>query len=116
MKNYFAAAILLLLGGLGASAQKESATPPKFTPVEVVSAVEAPYPVNSVAQGTVILEVTVSKEGEIGTIHVLKDIPSLTEPAKRAVKDWKFKAATWNGKPVAGSIALSFSFRTVARY
>ena len=116
MKNYFAAAILLLFTVPAVSAQKETATPSKFTPVEVVSAVEAPYPINSVAQGTVILEVTVGKEGEIGSIRVLKDIPSLTEPAKKAVKDWKFKPATWNGKPVAGSIALSFSFRTVVRY
>ncbi|MBI3405262.1 MAG: energy transducer TonB [Acidobacteria bacterium] len=116
MRKILSAAIFMLIVATSTFAQKEQPAAPKFTPVEIISAVEAAYPVNSVAEGTVILEVTVNPEGEIENVRVLKDIPSLTEPAKKAVHNWKFKAATWRGKSVAATIAVSFAFRTVVRY
>lgn len=82
-----------------------------FTPVKVIANAPAPYPFFSVAAGTVVLEVTVDEAGAVKNISVLHDIPSLTEPAEKAVRRWKFKAATLDGKPVTTSMVASFAFR-----
>ena len=109
--------MLLLLAGVmvcaGALlAQKPAEEKPRFRGAEVISAVEVAYPWNSIAEGTVILEVTVDHWGEIEDVRVLRDVPSLTEPARKAVKKWKFKPATLNGKPVTATIPVAFAFRT----
>ncbi|MGH9431405.1 MAG: energy transducer TonB [Terriglobia bacterium] len=71
---------------------------------------EAEYPPTSVAYGTVVLQVTVGKLGSIDDVKVIHDIPSLTQEAERTVRKWKFRPATFDGKPVASLMVASFTF------
>jgi len=103
-------ALFCLLGGLlrAANPQKEKA--PRFEPIQVVSAVQTIYPLMSLGFGTVILQVTVDKAGAIRKVEVIHGIPSLTEEAERSVRQWKFKPAQLDGKPVASPMVASFTF------
>jgi TonB family protein len=68
------------------------------------------YPLNSVASGTVVLEVSLDGAGKITDIRVVRGIASLTEPAEDSVRQWTFQPAKLNGKPVRSKIARAFSF------
>jgi TonB family protein len=85
-------------------------TPPQYEPPTVVSTAEALYPINSVASGTVVLEVHLDKTGSIDSVQVLHSIPSLTGPAVTAVKKWKFGAAKLDGHGIASVIPVAFTF------
>ena len=63
-------------------------------------------------QGSVVLRATIDKNGVVTDVEVLKG-PSrgLTEAAVAAVKQWKYKPATLNGKPVAVYFNLTVHFR-----
>jgi protein TonB len=105
-----ALAAAVLLAGAALAQQKERTAEPRYEPAEVVAAVEAPYPPNSVAAGTVIFEVTLGSSGAIEEIRKLRDVPSLSEAAERSLKQWKFRAATLDGKPVRSKLTVAFSF------
>jgi len=102
-------AMFVLSTGLSLT-QKPEEAPPRFAPAEIVSAADAYYPVNSVAFGTVVLQVTIGPSGKPEQVRVARDIPSLTPEALRAVKKWKFRPATLDGKPVRSVIAVAFTF------
>jgi TonB family protein len=64
--------------------------------------------------GKVLLEVLVKRDGTAGTIRIIEGIegyPSLAENAIVAVKGWKFKPATKDGKPIDMTIAIPVAFR-----
>jgi TonB family protein len=64
--------------------------------------------------GTVILDVMVKQDGTAGEISVregVADYPSLAEKAVEAVREWKFKPATKDGKPISMSVAIPVAFR-----
>ena len=104
---------LLVLCATLSLAQRPEEGAPRFEAAEVVSTVEPGYPPNSIATGTVILQVSLDKWGEIEAVKVLKDIKSLTPEAERAVRKWKFKPARLNGQPVKSTLAVAFTFRTI---
>ncbi|MGB6366868.1 MAG: TonB family protein, partial [Thermoanaerobaculia bacterium] len=53
-------------------------------------------------QGVVIIEAIIDKQGIVTNVKILKGLPmGLDQAAADAVKKWKFKPATLNGKPVA---------------
>lgn len=80
-------------------------------PVDVVAAAFPQYPVNSIASGTVVLRVNVDEMGKVEKTVVVRRIPSLTSPAIRALREWKFKPAEFDGKPLPSCIALAFVLR-----
>lgn len=58
-----------------------------------------------------MLSVIVEPDGHTSHIRVTKGLGSgMDEEAMRAVKNWKFKPATMNGKPVAVEIAVQVGF------
>jgi protein TonB len=62
-------------------------------------------------QGVVVLECTIGKQGNVQDVKVLRPLPlGLTEAAVDAVKKWKFKASTLNGKPVEVLYILTVRF------
>ncbi|MEM7480631.1 MAG: TonB family protein [Acidobacteriota bacterium] len=62
-------------------------------------------------QGVVIVQATVSKEGVVQDVKVLKGLPmGLDKAAADAVKKWKFQPATLNGKPVDVYYNLTVNF------
>ena len=62
--------------------------------------------------GVVIVEAIIDKEGNVTNVKVLKGLPmGLDQAAVDAVKRWKFKPATLNGKPVAVIYNLTVNFQ-----
>jgi len=63
-------------------------------------------------QGVVIVEAIIDKQGNVTNVKILKGLPmGLDTAAADAVKKWKFKPATLNGKPVAVIYNLTVNFR-----
>jgi len=112
-------AALALLGltffTAGAAQQKheEEKKVPEFRAAQANATAEPQYPNNSVAQGTVTLELTIDPEGDLEKVAVLRPLASLTEEAERAVRKWTFRAATLDGRPVRSTMIVSFTFRTI---
>ena len=106
--------IPLMLVGAVALAQE---APKKITRGEALAAlvtkVQPDYP--AVAKqlkigGSVELEATVSEQGEVTKVEIVKGNPLLTASAVQAVKRWKFKPFLEDGKavPVVAPIVLDF--------
>lgn len=63
-------------------------------------------------QGVVIVQAIIDKDGNVTNVKVLKGLPmGLSEEAVKAIKSWKFKPATLNGKPVDVYYNLTVNFR-----
>lgn len=63
-------------------------------------------------QGVVIVEAIIDKEGKVTNVRVLKGLPmGLDQAAVDAVKSWRFKPATLNGRPVSVYYSLTVNFR-----
>jgi hypothetical protein len=71
---------------------------------------DAEYPANSVGEGVVILQLNISATGKIEKMETVRDVPSLTEPARRSVANWTFSPATRGGAPVPGIAIVGISF------
>jgi periplasmic protein TonB len=62
-------------------------------------------------QGIVLLMIVVGKDGRPYDIHVRQSLGmGLDERAIDAVKNWRFRPATFNGQPVATQIAVEVNF------
>ena len=62
-------------------------------------------------QGDVILQVTISKEGDVTDAQVLRGDDRLNAAARNAVVQWKYAPTTLNGKPVPVIATVTISFR-----
>lgn len=77
----------------------------------IVSASYAEYPINSVASGSVVIQVTVGANGKATAWQTVRALDPCTRFALEAAKKWHFSAATLDGKTVASNIAIGFIFR-----
>jgi TonB family protein len=88
--------------------------PPIQAPV-AVDRVEPSYPDDyrrARIAGLVVLEAGVSESGSVENIAVLKSLaPGLDMAAANAVRQWKFKPATRDGKPVPVLFNLTINFK-----
>ena len=115
------AAGLLLAGAVPAAAQFDEV--PKASSVEgltmpaVVTEVKPSYTAETVrsrVQGSVMLEAVVNTDGTVGEIRVVRGLhPALDESAQAALKQWRFRPATKDGKPqpVRVDVELTFTLR-----
>ena len=94
----------------GVLSQKTNQETLPYEPPTVISATEAVYPIRSVASGTVVLEAALDDGGAITSVRVVRGIPSLTEEAIRALRQWKFQAARLNNHPIASKVPVGFVF------
>jgi TonB family protein len=83
-------------------------------PPEVINKIEPKY--NDVAknagiEGVVILEAVIGADGRVHDVKVLRSLRFLDEEAIKAVKEWEFKPATLNGKPVDVYFVLTVNFQ-----
>lgn len=92
------------------SSARRQASPARFDPPVVTTVVDVAYPLQSVASGTVVLEVSLDEFAKITDVRAVREIPSLTEPAERSVRQWKVQPAKLDGKPVASKVPVAFSF------
>jgi outer membrane biosynthesis protein TonB len=94
--------------------QSDAAIQADFQPAEVTRAGFPRYPATTVVAGAVVLEVTVTEKGEAEEIKVLRDLPPLTDEAKDVVGNFRFMAATFNGRPIHSKIVLAFVSQPLA--
>ena len=93
-------------------------------PIQVGGDVKAPEKISSVQpsyteiarkariQGVVIVQAIIDKQGNVTNVKVLKGLPmGLDEAAVDAIKQWKFKPATLNGRPVTVYFNLTVNFK-----
>ena len=85
--------------------------PRDYVPPDVMAGSYASYPVNSVATGTVVLDVTVDNSGRVKKIRVIRDVPSLAPEAIAAVRGWTIKPATLFSKAITSKLIVAFVFR-----
>jgi hypothetical protein len=87
-----------------------------FKPPEVISASEIAYPIQSIADGIVVLDASLDAKDTITGVTVVRDVPSLTSPATSAIRTWKLRPATRLGKPVASTVRVAVAFRPRAYF
>lgn len=62
-------------------------------------------------QGVVILDATVTREGAVENLKVVRGLhPILDQSAMKAVQQWRYKPATLNGKPINVHFTISVKF------
>lgn len=84
----------------------------EYVPVGILSFAYPDYPVNSVAWGSVVVQVTVDTGGDVKDVNLLHEMATFNGFALDALKKWRFRAATVRGKPVTSKIAIAFVFQT----
>lgn len=92
-----------------------SAVPPGGTqPVELDRAVPR-YPAVARAagvEGAVVVRGIVRRDGTIDDVEVIKDLPyGLGESARSAVRRWRFRPATYRGRPIDVYYTVTVNFR-----
>jgi|SRR3989304_5276536 len=115
MRRFVLFVVFLVLSAGAVLAQKPTEKAgekrePQFEPAGVAVAADVDYPIKSIAEGTVVLQVTVKTAGEAEEVKVLRGVPSLTEEALRSIKKWKFTAAKLDGKPIRSTVPVVFVF------
>ncbi len=69
------------------------------------------YPPRGVAEGVVVVELLVGPDGRVQSAMVTNGAPGFDEIALSAARDWSFRAAQREGRPVAAYAYLVFGFR-----
>jgi len=126
-----ALAVLFASNGLATGQSREPSSPPpptqgdtaqrpmrvrvsaKVAEAIVAKKVQPQYPLEARVkhiQGTVILKVEISKEGDVTDLSVVTGHPSLATAAIEAVKQWKYKPYLLNGQAIAVETWVSVSF------
>jgi protein TonB len=62
-------------------------------------------------QGVVILECTISPQGKVTDVKVLRGIPLLNESAIAAVRQWVYTPTLLNGVPVPVIMTVTVNFK-----
>ena len=62
-------------------------------------------------QGVVILECTISPQGKVTDVKILRGIPLLDAAAVEAVKQWVYSPTLLNGVPVPVIMTVTVNFR-----
>lgn len=62
-------------------------------------------------QGTVVLECTISPEGRVTDVRVLRGVPLLDEAARDAVRQWVYTPTLLDGRPVPVIMTVTVNFR-----
>jgi TonB family protein len=81
---------------------------------KILSKVDPEYPQEAKdqrVQGDVMLQVTVSKEGNVSDARVLRGHDLLNAAALNAVKQWKYSPTYLNGDPVPVIATVTISFK-----
>jgi hypothetical protein len=111
MRIALAFSLLLLLPAASAvCAQGAEPAAQRYDPARLSRASEVPHPANAIASGIVLLEARVSDAGQVLDVRALRGIPSLTEPAARAVRGWTFEPARMNGRAVEAVVPVAVGF------
>lgn len=86
---------------------KDRAAVPVFT-------LEPEYPPSSIGEGSVILNEMVNREGQVTSMHVVRDLESLTAPTVTAVRQWKYAPGRRAGEDAESEVIVVVTFRRPA--
>ena len=119
-----ASAWLLLTGGAVLARQPEEAPRVAGEPYRVGGGVTRPEKIagsppvytemarKAKVMGVVIVEAIIDEEGNVTNSRVLKGLPmGLDRSAQEAIETWKFKPATFEGRPVRVYYVLTVNFK-----
>ncbi len=117
-------ALLLLLGSGASAVETPAALAEAGPPYRVGENVTRPEKLSGAnpvytemarkarVQGIVILEAIIDEQGDVTNLQVLKGLPmGLDQAAVEAVRTWKFKPATMDGRPVKVYYTLTVNFQ-----
>ena len=79
-------------------------------PPGILSVAYADYPINTVASGSVVVQVSVDEAGNTVDVEVLRELLPFTPLVVEAAKRWRFQPATLHGQPVASKVPIAFVF------
>ncbi len=82
-----------------------------FMPPKIVAAAWAEYPLNSVAQGSVILDARIGTRGHVSQVTPVWKNQSLTTTSMNAAKAWTFHPARLDGEAIAANTVVGYVFR-----
>lgn len=115
---FLASGLLLCLGrpaeALSASSsqtQDQNARRNPYTPARAASAADVQFPFQTAADGVVVFDVSLDAGGEVRNISVLNDVPPFTATARQSLRDWRFAAASQDGRPEDSEMLVAFVFR-----
>jgi protein TonB len=101
----------------------ERGVPTLGEPIRIGGAIESPRRLKNVApvypelakqarvQGVVVLECTISPEGQVTAVKVLRGIPLLDEAAVAAVRQWVYTPTVLNGVAVPVIMTVTVNFK-----
>lgn len=109
--------------GLWATPEVPPPAPQPAVPVRITSTIERPAKIRNVTpvypelalrahvEGTVVLEATISAEGQVTDVRVLRSVPLLDRAAVDAVRQWMYTPTRINGvaMPVVMSVTVTFT-------
>lgn len=115
MRTVFGLAVTIAwLAGAQLAPSFDNATPEVgFQSAKAVAVSDVAIPTGSIANGTTVLEVGVSKDGEVNDVQVRRAISAETEEAVRSVRTWRFEPARLNGVAVESSFTVAVTFLPV---
>jgi Gram-negative bacterial TonB protein C-terminal len=82
----------------------------KFQPAGLQTASYATYPPNTVAYGTVVLQLHVGSDGKVHKVAPIGGKAELSTPSIAAAKTWTFSPATYKGKAIGSDVVVVFVF------
>jgi TonB family protein len=82
-----------------------------FKPPQVITASDILFPIQSIADGIVVVDASIDAKGAVTGATVVRDVPSLTSPATSAIRNWKFSPATELGMPEPSTMRIAVAFR-----
>jgi outer membrane biosynthesis protein TonB len=87
-----------------------------FRPADVQKAIYAAYPTNTVASGTLVLDVKVGADGRVVGARVLgaEAGTPLSGAVTRAIRGWTFSGGSYGGKSVVTHVDVAFVFASPA--
>jgi len=86
-------------------------TPPSNLIPMPYTMVTPDYPPGALADGVVLVEVIVERDGTVDAARVLRSSAAFDRAATDAVLQWKFRPARRDGKPVPSFAYVVFGFR-----
>jgi TonB family protein len=127
MRRVFTCIAVLAVASLGCAARRPLVVTPatderlprfgEYVSVEelpeVVTKVQPQYPASAReagAEGTVMVQALVGKDGRVKDVLVTKSIPTLDAAATAAVRQWVFKPARGKNGPMAVWVAVPMKF------
>ena len=99
------------LSGPTVGEEPKDVTPPSDSIPMPYEAVLPVYPPGALADGVVLVEIIVERDGTVEAVRVLRSSAAFDQAATDAALQWKFRPARRDGTPVPSFAYIVFGFR-----